>query len=63
MKTFIIRGLRTVIERAKALDMLSQIHERAAITGRNRIGMREIDAEIDAARRVAAPRKRRARPA
>ncbi len=52
-----------VIGRAQALQVLNQIRQRASATGRNRIGMREIDAEIDAARRGAAPRKRRARRA
>jgi antitoxin (DNA-binding transcriptional repressor) of toxin-antitoxin stability system len=52
-----------VVGRAQALQVLNQIRQRAAATGRNRIGMHEIDAEIDAARREAAPRKRRARRA
>lgn len=52
-----------VVGRAQALQALRQIQLRATATGRNRIGMREIDAEIDAARRGAKPRRRRARRA
>jgi len=49
-----------VVGRAQALQALSQIRQRAAATGRDKISMREIDAEIDAARREARRSKRKA---
>lgn len=52
-----------VIGRAQALQTMKQIQQRAAATGRGRIGVREIDAEIDAARRDSRTRKRRKRRA
>lgn len=52
-----------VVGRAQALQALKQIQQRSAGAGRSRIGMREIDAEIDAARREAGVRKRKRRRA
>ena len=49
-----------VVSRAEALQLLNQIRQRAKATGRDRIGMEEIDAEIDAARREARSRNRKA---
>jgi hypothetical protein len=42
-----------VVRRAQALQALSEIRERAAATGRDRMSLAEINAEIAAARREA----------
>ena len=42
-----------VVSRAQALQALNQIREHAAVTGRDKMTMEEIDAEISAARREA----------
>jgi hypothetical protein len=49
-----------VVSRAQALQLLNQIRQRAKATGRDKINMDEIDAEIDAARREARHHHRRA---
>lgn len=50
-----------VVGRAQALQVLNRIRERASATGRDKIGMREIDAEVDAARREARSPRRKAK--
>lgn len=49
-----------VVSRAQALQVLNQIRQRAAATGRDMIDMNEVDAEIDAARREARRPSRKA---
>ena len=49
-----------VVSRAEALQLLNQIRERAKTTGRDRIGMEEIDAEIEAVRKEVRSRNRKA---
>ncbi|MBV8186952.1 MAG: type II toxin-antitoxin system Phd/YefM family antitoxin [Alphaproteobacteria bacterium] len=49
-----------VVSRAEALQLLNQIRQRAKSTGRDKISAEEIDAEIDAVRREARQRDRKA---
>jgi hypothetical protein len=49
-----------VVSRAEGLQLLNQIRQRAKSTGRDKISMEEIDAEIDAVRRESRTRNRKA---